>query len=159
MNGPASIDPEIISVGAPLPRMEQAFALDERNVRIVWQGGRETVLDLAPVLLSRRLYIPLRDDNILFATVRVSEYGDAIEWDGGIEISALWLTRLTPTEFTNSDFREAIAALGMSLEGMAAALGISRRQIAAYRKDKKIPRHIALATRFLLFRRHADGVV
>jgi hypothetical protein len=33
---------------------------------------------------------------------------------------------------------------------MAAALEISRRLVADYRKDKPIPRHIALATRYLI---------
>jgi len=38
----------------------------------------------------------------------------------------------------------------MSLDGMAIALDISRRQVASYRKDKPIPRHIALAARYLV---------
>ncbi|MFB9952628.1 hypothetical protein ACFFP0_27600 [Rhizobium puerariae] len=38
----------------------------------------------------------------------------------------------------------------MSLEGMASALEISRRLVADYRKDKPIPRHVALATRYLV---------
>jgi len=40
--------------------------------------------------------------------------------------------------------------LGNSLDGMAAALQISRRLVADYRKDKPIPRHIAFATRYML---------
>jgi len=36
------------------------------------------------------------------------------------------------------------------LDGMAARLGVARRLIADYRKDKPIPKVVALATRQLL---------
>jgi hypothetical protein len=42
--------------------------------------------------------------------------------------------------------------LNLSNEGMAADLEISQSQVAEYKKDKPIPRHIALATRYLLGR-------
>lgn len=150
MNGNASMSGEIISAGEPLPRIRSAAALDGRQVAIVWRdGGRKTV-DLAPALGSRRIYIPLRHDDNLFQTLRVSEYGDAIEWDGGLDFSAAWIDRLPAVDFGNADFRDAMSRLGLTLDGMAAQLEISRRLVADYRKDKPIPRHIALATRYLV---------
>lgn len=141
---------ELISVGQPLPRIDRAEVLDDRKVRIYWRSGKQQVVDLAPVLFSRRIFIPLRDDDALFRALRVEEDGIALEWPGGIDLSATWLAKLPPLEFDNDSFREAMDELGMSLEGMAAALEISRRQVADYRKSKPIPRTIAYATRYLV---------
>lgn len=155
MSGDASTNAEIIAVGSSLPRIARAEVLDGRKVRIIWQSGESKVVDLAPALESRRIYIPLRHDDALFRSLRVSDYGNAIEWGDALDFSAVWLARLPPAEFQNADFRAAMTALDMTLDGMAAALGISRRMIAEYRKDKPIPRHIGLATRYLLDHRGA----
>lgn len=47
---------------------------------------------------------------------------------------------------------DAMDKLHLTLDGMAARLGIARRLVADYRKDKPIPKHIALATKYLLSR-------
>jgi hypothetical protein len=141
---------EIVRGGSPLPRIVEARALDGRKLEITWSDGTRKVVDLAPALASRRIYMPLRADDALFRTLRVSEYGDAIEWNNDLDFSAVWIDALAPADFGNADFRDAMDALELSLDGMAAALEVSRRQIADYRKDKPIPRHIALATRYLL---------
>ncbi|QND51376.1 DUF2442 domain-containing protein [Phyllobacterium sp. 628] len=150
MHGKARIDDDIISVGAPLPRIEKATALDERKVLITWRTGETQIVDTMPALASKRIFIALRTDDALFQTLKVNEDGNAIEWDDGAELSAMWLERLAPANFNNEEFRDAMDTLGMSLDGMAATLEISRRQIADFRKDKPIPRHIALATRYLV---------
>lgn len=161
MNGTASInDDDIISVGDPLPRIAEAVPLEGRKVRVTFDGGSSKVVDLAPALASRRVYIPLREDDDLFRTLRVSEYRNAIEWDGGLDFSAVWLDKLPSLDFDNAAFRKAMDDLKLSLDGMAAQLEISRRLVASYRKDKPIPRHIALATRYLVEHRvkqHEDA--
>jgi hypothetical protein len=141
---------EIIRAGSALPRIAEARPLNDRKVEITWKDGCRKTVDLKPALASRRQYIALRTDDTLFATLRVSEYGDAIEWENGLDFSAIWLDTLAPADFCNAEFRDAMDTLELSLDGMAAALEISRRQIADFRKDKPIPRHIALATRYLL---------
>lgn len=144
---------DIIAVGKPLPRIAAAFPLDGRKAKIVWDNGSVKVVDLAGAFASRRIFIPLRSDDALFGTLRVSEMRDGIEWDGpDLELSAIWLERLPEAEFSNEEFRQAMAALNLSLDGMAADLDISRSLVAEYRKDKPIPRHVALATRYLLGR-------
>ena len=151
MNGTASMNDDIISVGSPLPRLVKAEALDGRRVRVVWRDGTSKVVDLGPVLESRRIFIPLRQDDALFRTLAVSEEGDAVVWPGDdLECSAVWIEALPSDDFENADFRAAMDQLGMSLDGMAAALEVSRRLVASYRKDKPIPRHIGLATRYLV---------
>ncbi|MGR6431094.1 hypothetical protein ACU5AY_09260 [Rhizobium sp. PAMB 3174] len=141
---------DIVSSGSIMPRIAEALPLENRLVRYRLSTGETGVVDLAPALESRRIYQRLRKDDALFQSLRVSEFGDALEWDGDLEFSALWLLRLPPVEFDNEDFRRAMDDLHMTLDGMAAALDISRRQVASYRKDKPVPRNIAYAVRFLL---------
>ncbi|MGK6314990.1 DUF2442 domain-containing protein [Neorhizobium sp. DT-125] len=134
-----------------MPRIAEATPLDGRKVRIVWDSGEAKIVDLAPALESRRIYIPLRQDDALFTRMAVSEDRNALEWPGeDLEFSAVWLAALPSVTFDNRDFRNAMEKLGMSLDGMASALEISRRLVADYRKDKPIPRHVALATRYLV---------
>lgn len=141
---------ELISVGETLPRLLSAEPLEARKVRLIFKMGEERVVDLAPVLLSRRVFLPLRSDDQAFRAMQVNDYGTAVEWSGDIDLSAAWLARLPSITFDNHDFRRAMDDLGMTLDGMAAALQISRRQVADYRKSKPVPRSIALATRYLL---------
>lgn len=150
MNGTASMSDDIITVGAALPRLLEAYPGNDRQVHLVWKSGLERTVDLAPVLESRRIFIPLRTDDDLFRSLKVSEFGDAIEWGDDIDLSAVWLSRLPSIVFSNVDFVKAMDELGMTLDGMALALDISRRLVADYRKDKPIPRHIAFATRYLV---------
>lgn len=145
---------ELISVGEALPRIVKAEALEPRRVRVTWKSGRVQTVDLAPALLSRRIYMPLRDDDALFSKLQVNEYGTAIEWPGNLDFAALWLSKLPSVDFDNQAFRHAMDDLGMTLEGMAAALEISRRQVADYRREKPIPKSIAYATRYLVEIRH-----
>lgn len=140
---------ELIIVGEPLPRISSVHLLDARQVRIDWAGGVSRVVDLMPALASHRAFIALRSDDDLFRTIRVNEDGNALEWADRSELSAEWIGRLPSCVMANSEFRTAMDDLRMSLDGMAAALQISRRMIAEYRKNKPIPRHIAYATRYL----------
>ena len=150
MNGIVSIpENDIVSVGKPLSRIREAVALEGRKVRVTFEDGRTKVVDLTAALESRRFYKPLRDDDALFRSFRISEYRNALEWSDDLDFSALWLEALPSVEFSNADFRAAMDDLGMTLDGMAAALEVSRRLIADYRKDKPIPQHISLATRYL----------
>lgn len=154
MSGIASIpdigDDDIISAGSPLPRLASVVPLEGRKLHVRFEDGREKTVDLAPALESRRFYKPLRGDDALFRSFRVSEYRNAIEWNDDLDFSAVWLEALPEAEFSNEEFRVAMDRMGMTLDGMAEALEVSRRLVADYRKDKHIPRHIGLATRYLV---------
>lgn len=141
----------------PLPRLQSARALDGRNVEVVWRDGRSQAIDVSPALASRRIFLQLRTDDELFKTLRVNEDGNAIEWADGAELTALWLERLAPASLENAEFRNAMDELGYSLDGMAARLGLSRRLIADYRKDKPIPETVGLAVRYLVDRQRKAG--
>jgi hypothetical protein len=142
-----------IAVGAPLPRLESVEALGGRQVAVTWQGRPRQIVDLTPALASHRAFVRIRSDDALFRTVQVSQQGDCLEWPDGSELPAYWIEELAETPLGNAEFRDAMKSLQMSLDGMAARLGVARRLIADYRKDKPIPKHIALATRYLLEQR------
>lgn len=143
---------QLTGSGRDLPRIAAAIPLDFRWVRVVWQAGHTQDIDLAPALLSHRDFVRLRLDDALFQTLDVDEYGDALVWDDGAELSALWIDELSLTSLSNADFRNAMDILQMSLEGMAVRLGISRTLIAEYRKNRPLPPYVALATSYLVER-------
>ena len=84
----------VISVGEPLPKLTHHRILSNRLVQIVFQSGESRTVDLAPVLSSRKLFAPLVSDDTLFHQVAVNEDGNALEWPGGIELSAIWISQL-----------------------------------------------------------------
>jgi hypothetical protein len=143
---------ELIGTGVPLPRIATVRPLVRRELAVAWVSGETHVIDVSPALLSHRAFVRLRDDDALFATAVRDEFGDAVVWADGSELAASWLYELAEPGLTNSEFRNAMDSLRMSLDGMAARLGVARRLIAEYRKDKPIPRTVALATRHLIER-------
>jgi hypothetical protein len=148
---------DFISVGAPLPRILSVRPLPDRRAHVVWAGGSEQAIDLAPAIMSHRGFIPLRSDDALFAQMAVSETFDSIIWPNGLELSAVWIEELAPVTLDNAAFRQAMDELRFSLDGMAARLGVARRLVADYRKDKPIPQLVALATRYLMERHRRLG--
>jgi DNA-binding XRE family transcriptional regulator len=72
-------------------------------------------------------------------------------------MSAAWLYEMRLGQVDNAEFRALMKALRLTLERMAAHLGQSRRTIAAYRKDKAIPRFVALPVRYLLEKHFSVG--
>lgn len=141
----------------PLPRIDAAEPLEGRQVRVVWRDGTSQVVDISPALASRRVFLRLRTDDQLFRTLRVNEDGNAIEWDDGAELTAMWIERLAPSSLKNEEFRDAMDQLGFTLDGMASRLGLSRRLIASYRKDKPIPETVGLAVRYLIDKERRAG--
>lgn len=87
-----------LAVGYPIPRLAAAVILDGRRVRATWRAGNAITVDLNPVLLSHCHFTPLRTNDELFDTMRVNEDGTALEWDGGIELSAMWISTLPVVE-------------------------------------------------------------
>jgi hypothetical protein len=146
---------DVLEVGKPISRIESASPSVGRVVSIVWDDGTSSDVDLMPALASHKGFVRLRVDDDLFRTVMVGEYGGYLVWADGSELSSAWIEELADASLDNAQFREAMDRLDMSLDGMAARLGIARRLIADYRKNKPIPKHIALATRYLLEQRKA----
>jgi hypothetical protein len=125
-------------------RAEAGFRL-----ALVWSDGTAATVDLSKTV-GRYPFEPLADPAI-FAGVKISEWGNALEWsdDVGISASSLWFDTLSATgrEDTRS-FLEWRFRHGLSLSKAAEALGLSRRQVAYYSNgEKPVPRTILLACR------------
>lgn len=149
---------ELVGTGVPLPRIDTLTVMNGRMVHIEWQSGERHDVDLMPALLSHRSFVRLRTDDALFNTAAKDEFGDAIMWSDGSELSATWIYELAePGSLSNDEFRSAMETLHMSLDGMAVRLGIARRLVAEYRKDRPIPRTVSLATRHLVERLNKVG--
>ena len=140
---------DLIIVGQALPRLKEAHPADGFCAHVTWRDGEAAVVNLAPAIFSHRHFICLRDDAALFRALRANEDGTAIEWPGDIALSAEWIERLPEAGMENAEFRAIMERRHLSLEGMAAALEISRRQVADFRASKRIPAHIALAARYI----------
>jgi len=150
-------DDDFIAVGRPLPRIAAARPVEGRIIEVTWSDGRVQTIDVTPAIVGHRHFVNLRNDDRLFRQFAVSETGDSLAWPTGEELTAVWLEELAPASLDNAEFRQAMEELRFSLDGMAARLGVARRLIADYRKDKPIPPAIAMATRFLV-ERHRRAV-
>ena len=145
-----------IRVGSPLPRLAHVEAVPgSLRVIVDWAGGaragQRDVIDLAPHLYTYRMFGGLRADPALFAQVRLGEWGASIGWGGddGLDIPASALESLAEKAMTNADFTAFLERHHLTLDGAAAQLGISRRLVAYYAKDREIPRLVALACAYL----------
>ena len=141
---------DIIVVGEALPRLAAVRPLDGRRIAVKWANGSRAgateEVDLAPVIMTLRFYAPLRDDPHLFGTVELVDDGHTLVWgDGRIDMAATTVERLAREGMTNADFRAFLRRHRLTLDGAGAALGLSRRQIAYYAKDRPVPRLVALA--------------
>ena len=79
----------------------------------------------------------------------------SIVWDrnSDLDIGADSLEDLAEETMSSSDLAAFMARHGLSYDAAAAHLGISRRLIAYYFKERGIPRTVALACKYL------DGVL
>ena len=97
---------EMISVGDPMPRIAKVIACEGLRIGVTWDRGRRkgttTVVDLAPLLSSRKIFAPLRDRGALFETVHIVEGGAAIAWgdDDGIDVAATTVERYADAALT-----------------------------------------------------------
>lgn len=124
------------------------------TLRVRWQQGGESAIDVSGLVSSFRVYAPLRDDPALFAQVRVGEHGTDVAWTDELDMAAGTLWRLAQEQsgatMTAAAFRRWRERRAYTLEGAARALGISRRMAAYYEAgERPIPRTVALATQAL----------
>jgi len=66
------------------PVIKSAVALDPYAVRVVFADGEIRDVDIEP-LLDTPVFRPLRDPDV-FAQVRLSVFGDTIEWPTGADL-------------------------------------------------------------------------
>lgn len=138
-----------------LPRIAAVTAGKKpMTLRVRWDKGDESLVDVSGVITTFRVYEPLRRSPDLFRQVRVGEHGTDIVWTDEIDMAADTLWRLAQQQagltLSPDAFRQWRERHSYTLDTAAAALGISRRMVAYYEEGKKpIPRVVALATRAL----------
>jgi predicted transcriptional regulator len=138
-----------------MPSIGKVAASDATHVRVTWNRGSHkgttAEVDVAPLIYSKKVFVPLRNDPALFQTVHIVEGGAAIAWgdDDQIDMAATTVERLADESMTPADFSAFLQRHSLSLDAAAAHLGISRRLVAYYAKDREIPRYIALACAYL----------
>ncbi len=147
-------DDDDIVVGAPLPRIRAISAHEGFRVAVTWESAghpvRTQAVDLAPATFRYKIYLPLRDDPDLFRSIHVADDGFAVAWHGDeIDMASTTIADLAEQAMTPADFAGFMKRSGYTLDSVAAELGISRRLAACYAKEREIPRHIALACRYL----------
>ncbi|MBJ3784321.1 DUF2442 domain-containing protein [Devosia sp. MSA67] len=118
-------------------------------MRLTWMDGVMAEVDLAPLLANHRSYVSLRKDDALFQSARVASDGAAIEWSDGSRVSASAMMKLPQTYMDATELRAIMDELRISVEGLSALLGLSRRVISDYRSGIPIPKPLALAMRYL----------
>lgn len=138
-----------------LPRIVAVTAdTNPMTLRVRWDKGGESVVDLSCMIESFRVYAPLRRSLELLRQVQPGEYGTDVVWPQGIDMSADTLWRLAQEQagqtMTPEEFRDWRLRKAYTLDTAAKALGISRRMVAYYEHgDRAIPRVVALATQGL----------
>jgi DNA-binding XRE family transcriptional regulator len=139
----------------PLPRIAEVTAGQQPfTLRIRWDKGGESLVDVSGLIQSFRVYTPLRRSPQRFRQVRLGEHGTDVVWTDEIDMAADTLWRLAQEQsgatMTADAFRSWRQRKAYTLEQAAEALGISRRMVAYYdRGDKPIPRLVALAVQAL----------
>ncbi len=124
------------------------------TLRVCWQHGGESLVDVSGLVGAFRVYAPLREDRALFRQVRLGEHGTDVTWIDEIDMAADTLWRLAQEQsgetLTAEAFRAWRERKAYTLDGAARALGLSRRMVAYYeRGEKPVPRTVTLATRAL----------
>ncbi len=125
-----------------LPRITAVAAGDEpMTLRIRWNLGDETVVDVSPMIEAFRVYEPLRRDPALFGRVRAGEHGTDVVWSDDIDMSADTLWRLAQEQsgatLSPEAFRRWRERHAFTLDRAAKALGVSRRMVAYFEQGKK----------------------
>jgi uncharacterized protein DUF2442 len=130
-------------------KITQVEVLFSTRLRITWANRKQTEVDAGDYLQSPG-YERLRDPEF-FASVRVEEWGHAVEWsaaDIGIPADALY--RLSKEQkgdaFPTKKFNAWMKRHDLSLSAAAQALHLTRRTIIYYSTGAKpIPAYIGLA--------------
>ena len=140
---------QIVLVREKVRRIRRVKPMSGRVVRITWVDDVVETKDVLPILANQRSLIRLRTDDELFASGGVSEAGDRIVWDGGLSIGAAAIEKLPQAHMSAEELRAIMDELRLTSEGLAAALGLSRRAITDYRGGADIPKSVNLAVRYL----------
>ncbi len=129
------------------PKLQSVEALSPYRLRTRWSTSEVLDVDVEALLRKRAALAPILDPEV-FARVHIGEWGGSIEWideEFGADNVYAW-AKEQAGEVSHEMFDSWMTRNGLSLTGVADALGISRRMVSYYRTaHKAIPRSIWLA--------------
>lgn len=116
-------------------------------------SGKQYRVSLAEPMQGIPGFDALRDA-AMFATAQVVDFGWTVEWACGLSMASERLYQMGKEQageaFPVAEFRAWMERNGMSLTGVAAALGLSRRAVSQYSSGARpIPKVVGLALRGL----------
>ena len=132
-------------------RMESIVVRGGSALAISWDDGRRAQVDLAALISKRAALAPLGERS-LFQEAKLSSDGWSVEWpSSGIDFGASQLRRWADEQAGEAmppeAFRRWMERHGLTLDGAAEALGLSRRMIAYYLSgEQPVPKTVMLAT-------------
>lgn len=129
------------------PKLEAVEALAPYCLRTVWSTGETLDVDIE-ARLRRHIALKAILEPEVFASVRISEWGNSIEWfdeEFGADNVYAW-AKEQAKQVSHQMLDSWLVRNDLSLTTAAQALGISRRLISCYLTAKKsIPRQVWLA--------------
>jgi Protein of unknown function (DUF2442) len=129
-------------------RISSVKYLEEFSLRLRWVNGTVTSVDLREPVQRLKGLKSLRDKSV-FATAKKGDGGHSVVWPGDLDMGADRLWEMALEQQGRQDAVEFLRwrwRYGLSLSEAAAALGISRRQLAYYASGKHVvPRTVLLA--------------
>ena len=132
-------------------RIDGAITRGEMALAVAWDDGRRAEIDLSAIVAARAALAPLADPQ-LFHRIRVADDGWSVEWpDCGIDFGSAQLRRWADEQageaMRAADFRAWMDRHGLTRDGAAEALGLSRRTIGYYLSgEQPVPKTVMLAT-------------
>ncbi len=128
-----------------IPNIKAVHPDAGRRLAITWKGGAESIVDVSGHLAEYVVFARLRQDDELFRTVEVGEWGWCVHWSDDMEISADTLWRLT-LEQGAEWLRGWRTARRMTQSEAARALGVSPRMWRYYEAGSHLlPKTVRLA--------------
>ena len=128
------------------PGIKAIRVLDGLRIEIDWSTKETLSVDLRGLL---RAPFGALCERSMFEQARNSDWGDGIDWPGGLSLGADTLYDLCREQAglpTVTEFNDWMKRNGLSLATASEALGMTRRMIAHYRTGSRpIPRVVGLA--------------
>jgi hypothetical protein len=131
-------------------KLTSLAVIGPQALELAWDDGHVAKVDLGDVIGGHPGLKPIRAAKA-FAKAKLSKDGWSVEWPGDIDFGSPQLRRWADEQLGEAmrpaDFRKWMATQDLTLDGAAAALGLSRRMIAYYASgEKPIPKTVLLAT-------------
>jgi hypothetical protein len=129
-------------------RIASVKPVGDHTLRIQWINGKTLDVDLREPVFRLKGLRPLREPQ-MFAHAAVGEGGHSVVWPGDLDMGSVRVLEIGLEQAGRADAVEFMRwrwKHGLSLSEAAAALGLSRRQVAYYASgEHEVPRYVLLA--------------